>query len=303
MASKSTARGLGTGLGALFGEAAIEGSGDFAYISIAKIEPNKAQPRVNFNKASLDELTDSIREHGVLQPLTVRSLGEGYYQIIAGERRWRAARQAGLTELPARIVEADDKKTAEISLVENLQREDLNPVEEARGFKALVSDFGMTQEEAASSVGKSRPVVANALRLLSLPEDVLQFVESGELSSGAARALLSLKDVDLIRDASRKVMAGGLNVREIERLVKRYERDSEIADRDADDDNDTELKIDYYKVIERELSDILERGVKITHSKNKGRMEIEYYDKDDFERLYAQISSIGLGKKESAAQA
>jgi ParB family chromosome partitioning protein len=300
MATKNTAKGLGTGLGALFGEAAIEMPSDFAYIPIAKIEPNKAQPRVSFDKASLDELTDSIREHGVLQPLTVRSLGEGYYQIIAGERRWRAARQAGLTELPARIVEADDKKTAEISLVENLQREDLNPVEEARGFKTLISDFGMTQEEAASSVGKSRPVVANALRLLSLPEDVLQFVESGEISSGAARALLSLKDADIIRDVSRKVIDGGLNVREIERLVKRYERDSEVTGRDIES-GDAELKIDYYKVIERELSDILERGVKIAHGKNKGRMEIEYYDKDDFERLYAQISSIG-GKREAEAQ-
>lgn len=294
MAAKSTAKGLGTGLGALFGDAAGAMPNDFAYIPISKIEPNKNQPRARFDKASLDELADSIREHGVLQPLTVRSLGDGYYQIIAGERRWRAARQAEIKELPARIIAADDKKTAEISLVENLQREDLNPIEEALGYKTLVSEYGMTQDEASKRVGKSRPVVANALRLLALPEPVLALVESGDLNTGAARALLPLKDDVLIRDAAHTVMSRGLNVRETERLVKRLTR--EAAGQERETDKNGEAAVNYIEQIERELTEKLGRRVKIMQGKNKGRVEIEYYDQDDFERLYAAIASLA-GKK------
>jgi ParB family chromosome partitioning protein len=294
MAAKSTAKGLGTGLGALFGDAAGAMPNDFAYIPISKIEPNKNQPRAKFDKASLDELADSIREHGVLQPLTVRSLGDGYYQIIAGERRWRAARQAEIKELPARIIAADDKKTAEISLVENLQREDLNPIEEALGYKTLVSEYGMTQDEASKRVGKSRPVVANALRLLALPEPVLALVESGDLNTGAARALLPLKDDVLIRDAAHTVMSRGLNVRETERLVKRLTR--EAAGQERETDKNGEAAVNYIEQIERELTEKLGRRVKIMQGKNKGRVEIEYYDQDDFERLYAAIASLA-GKK------
>jgi ParB family chromosome partitioning protein len=290
MAAKSTAKGLGTGLNALFGDAADAMPNDFAYIPISKIEPNKNQPRARFDKASLDELADSIREHGVLQPLTVRSLGGGYYQIVAGERRWRAARQAEVKELPARIIAADDRKTAEISLVENLQREDLNPIEEALGYKALVSEYGLTQDEASKRVGKSRPVVANALRLLALPEDVLALVESGELQPGAARALLPLKDGELVRDAASTVINRGLNVRETERLVKRLAREASGRESEAGGGSDSE--VNYIERIERELTEKLGRRVKITQGKNKGRVEIEYYDQDDFERLYAVIASL-----------
>ncbi|MDR1589536.1 MAG: ParB/RepB/Spo0J family partition protein [Oscillospiraceae bacterium] len=296
MAAKGTEKGLGTGLGALFGDAAVALPNDFAYIPIAKIEPNRSQPRARFDEAALDELTDSIREHGVLQPLTVRSLGDGYYQIIAGERRWRAARQAGVKELPARIIAADDRKTAEISLVENLQREDLNPIEEALGYRALVSEYGMTQDEAARRVGKSRPAVANALRLLSLPEDILALVENGELNTGAARALLPLKDGELIRDAARAVIDRELNVRETERLVKRLAREVSEPVPEPETGESGGITVNYIERIASELTEKLGRRVKITQGKNKGRVEIEYYDQDDFERLYAAIASLA-GKR------
>ena len=184
-------KGLGMGLGALFGNAAIESiPNDFVYLPISRVEPRKDQPRNVFDEGSLNELSESIREHGVLQPLTVRDIGGNYYQIVAGERRWRAARMAGLQEIPASVIDADDRKATELAMVENLQREDLNPVEEASGYKTLLSEYGMTQEEIAQRVGKSRPVVANALRLLALPQNLLKKLETGELSVGSARTLL-----------------------------------------------------------------------------------------------------------------
>ena len=201
-------KGLGTGLDALFGdnpreEKAPEG---VLELPIAKVEPRDNQPRTVFDEEALAELAESIREYGVIQPVTVRKLDSGYYQLIAGERRWRAARLAGLSEIPARVIEADDKLTTELALVENLQREDLNPVEEAQGYRTLMEEYGLTQDEAAQRVGKSRPAVANALRLLSLAPEVLQFVEQGLLSAGHARALVTVKPEELQIDAARQVM-------------------------------------------------------------------------------------------------
>ena len=215
-------KGLGRGLGALLGDFAEETTEKSAYqlLPIYKVEPNPDQPRQDFDEVALQELADSIAEHGVIQPLTVRELSSGYYQIIAGERRWRAARKANLSEVPVVIIEADDKKAMELALIENLQRQDLNPVEEALGYQTLMTDYGMTQDETAQRVGKSRPAVTNALRLLQLPDSILENVRSGKLSPGHARAVLSVKDSKKQQEAAQKIMALGLSVRQAELLCK-----------------------------------------------------------------------------------
>jgi ParB family chromosome partitioning protein len=291
------AKGLGTGLGALFGSAAIDPmANDFVYLPISKVEPRQGQPRTNFDEAGLQELAESIREHGVLQPLTVRDLGGGFYQIIAGERRWRAARLAGLTEIPARVIEADELKATELAMVENLQREDLNPVEEALGYKALIDEYGLTQEEVARRVGKTRPVVANAMRLLALPEKVLKMLETGEISVGAARALLPLEDAEAIEQAAGEIVRLGLSVRDVERLVKKIK--SESAGRTKRKKRDDAV-MDYVAELENRLTKTLGRRAKIIYGPKKGKIEIEYYDQDDFERLYALLSGLGaLGEGE-----
>lgn len=224
--SVAAKKGLGTGLDVLFGESIKEEKPPegVSKLPIAKVEPRDNQPRSVFDEEALAELAESIREYGVIQPVTVRQLPSGYYQLIAGERRWRAARLAGLTEIPAQIIEADDRLTTELALVENLQREDLNPVEEAQGYRTLMEEFGLTQDEAAQRVGKSRPAVANALRLLSLVPEVLQFVEQGLLSAGHARALVPIKPEELQIDAARQVIKNGLSVRRTEELAKRLSR-------------------------------------------------------------------------------
>ncbi|NLM83574.1 MAG: ParB/RepB/Spo0J family partition protein [Clostridiales bacterium] len=284
------AKGLGTGLGALFGSAAIDPlANDFVYLPISKVEPRQGQPRTDFDEAALQELAESIREHGVLQPLTVRDLGGGFYQIIAGERRWRAARLAGLTEIPARVIEADEQKATELALVENLQREDLNPVEEALGYKTLVDEYGLTQEEVARRVGKTRPVVANAMRLLALPASVLDMLKSGEISVGAARALLALEDPEAIEQAAAEVVRTGMSVREVERLVKRIKSESARPKRRKKDD----AILDYVAELEERLTKTLGRRAKIVYGPKKGKIEIEYYDQDDFERLYALLAGLG----------
>ena len=211
--SVAAKKGLGTGLDVLFGESTKEEKPPegVSKLPIAKVEPRDNQPRSVFDEEALAELAESIREYGVIQPVTVRQLPSGYYQLIAGERRWRAARLAGLTEIPAQIIEADDRLTTELALVENLQREDLNPVEEAQGYRTLMEEYGLTQDEAAQRVGKSRPAVANALRLLSLAPEVLQFVEQGLLSAGHARALVPIKPEELQIDAARQVIKNGLS--------------------------------------------------------------------------------------------
>ena len=280
-------KGLGMGLGALFGNAAIESlPNDFVYLPISKVEPRKDQPRSMFDEESLNELAESIREHGVLQPLTVRDIGSGYYQIIAGERRWRASRMAGLQEVPARVIEADDQKATELAMVENLQREDLNPVEEASGYRALMTDYGMTQEEVARRVGKSRPVVANALRLLALPQNLLKKLETGVLSVGSARTLLSLGSEEQMQAAAKKITENNLTVRDAEKLIKSIKK--EKPEKTNKDDSDAK----YVEEIECVLTKSLGRRVKIIEGKHKGRFEIEYYDQEDFERLYEMLSTL-----------
>jgi ParB family chromosome partitioning protein len=282
-------KGLGAGLGALFGVAAlVTPTRDFVYMALTKIEPRKDQPRNIFAEEGLEELSESIREHGVLQPLTVRSIGGGYYQIIAGERRWRAARQAGLLEVPVRVVEADDRKATELAMVENLQREDLNPVEEARGYKTLISEYGMTQAEVAQRVSKSRPVVANALRLLSLPENLLVKLENGELTVGSARTLLALNNEEQIQSAAETITKGRLTVRDVEKLVRKLKKERSEAGRKSDGG----VVVNYVEELEIRLAKALGRRVRIIEGKQKGRIEIEYYDRDDFERLYEMLSGL-----------
>ncbi len=277
---KAPAKGLGAGLGALFGDAAEETGGLF--LPISRIEPRRGQPRTVFDEAALAELADSIREHGVIQPITVRELSGGYYQIISGERRWRASRMAGLSEIPARIIEADDKRAMEMALVENLQREDLNPAEEARGYRTLMREYGMTQEEAAKRVGKSRPVVANALRLLTLPDEALTLLEEGTLAPSAARAVLEAPEEDRLALAE-KAAAEGLTVREIEALIKKSAPRAKKAKKPAPDG------VDYMAVAQDELTRALGRRVKIVSGARKSRIEIEFTDEDDFNAVYDRL--------------
>ncbi|MCF0136789.1 MAG: ParB/RepB/Spo0J family partition protein, partial [Oscillospiraceae bacterium] len=225
--AKDTKKGLGTGLSALFGEDILESeeSGELIYLPISKIEPRADQPRSYFDDEALQELAESIGQYGLIQPITVRKLDSGYYQIIAGERRWRACRMARLDEVPVRVIDADDRRVAELALVENLQREDLNPIEEAKGYKALIDEYGLTQDDAARSVGKSRPTVTNSLRLLLLPNEVLEYVERGVLSAGHARALLAASTPELQIKVAQQVVAGGLSVRKTEQLAAKANRD------------------------------------------------------------------------------
>ena len=277
-------KGLGMGLGALFGDAAAETPNDFEYLLISRIEPRPEQPRATFTDERIEELAESIREHGVMSPLTVRRTGEGLYQIIAGERRWRAARLAGLIEIPARVIVADDKKALELALVENLQREDLNPMEEARGYKSLIDEFGMTQEDVAQKVSKSRPAVANALRLLTLPDEIMKHVEGGGLSAGSARALLALREnPDKMRDAALQVIKEGMSVRETEAFVKKL---SKSADKDTEIINE---EVDYLLEAQHKLTRSLGRRVTIKQGKDKGKIEIEYYDEEDFNALFSAL--------------
>jgi len=278
-------KGLGAGLGALFGEEMIEQTGRSETLPISRIEPKQDQPRSCFDEASLAELAESIAEHGVIQPLTVRKLDNGYYQIIAGERRWRASRMAGLKEIPVRIVEADDKKAMELALVENLQREDLNPVEEARGYRRLMDEFGLTQENTASVVGKSRPVIANAIRLLALPESVLEEIENGRLSLSHARLLLELDGDTLREKAAREIISRALTVRQTETLVKKLIKGENIEPKKT-------VGVDYIAEVEKDLTEYLGRRVKIVNGRKKGRLEIEYYGSDDFEELREALMGL-----------
>jgi len=280
-------KGLGKGLGALFGdfpEESVEKS-PYQLLPIHKVEPNKNQPRQDFDEEELQALAESISVHGVIQPVTVRELESGYYQIIAGERRWRAARMANLTEIPAVIIEADDKKAMELALIENLQRQDLNPVEEALGYQTLMSEYELTQEEAAARVGKSRPAVANALRLLNLSPEVLERVRSGELSAGHARAVLSLKNEKKQKEAAQKIIALGLSVRQAELLCKNM-------DKEPAPEKTPTFAVDYVSECEKQLSKQLGRGVKIVNGKRKGRFELEFYGPEDLQVLLDALMSL-----------
>lgn len=287
------ARGLGTGLGALFGEDAVQEEKSSArLVPISKVEPRTGQPRTRFDPEQLEALADSIRAHGVIQPITVRALDAGFYQIIAGERRWRAARLAGLSEVPVNIIEADDRTAMELALVENLQREDLNPVEEAAGYKTLIEEYGLTQEEAARRVGKSRPVVTNALRLLTLPEEVQQMLEQGELSMSHARALLELEGDRLRAEAARQMRGRQMSVREATALIKRMARPAKEEKPAASGDG-----VDYVAEAELRLTRAIGHKVRIVEGRKKGRLEIEYYGSEDFERIYEALLSLN-GKEE-----
>lgn len=274
-------KGLGKGFGALFG-IENEESGVQQTLPITKIEPRQDQPRQRFAEAALQELADSIAEYGLIQPITVRRQPSGFYQIIAGERRWRAARLAGLQEVPVRILEADDSRAMEIALVENLQREDLNPIEEACGFRTLMDEYGLTQEQAAQRVGKSRPAVANALRLLSLAPEVMKLVEDGLLSAGHARAIVGVRDAKAQLSVANRVIALGLSVRQTETLAARVEK-SRTAEPPAE--HAKPLEIDYVVELERNLTQSLGRRVKLHCGKKKGRIELEFYGNDDLEQL------------------
>ena len=281
-------KGLGRGLGALLGDYMEQPPEENAYklLPLHRVEPNPEQPRQDFDQEELEALADSIRTHGILQPLTVRQTSDGYYQIIAGERRWRAARMAELTEVPAIVVEADDKTATELALIENLQRQDLNSVEEALGYQTLIQDYGLTQEEAAARVGKSRPAVANALRLLTLDEAVLEMLRTGALTAGHARAILMLKTGKKQVEAAQKIANLGLSVRQAELLCKNMSKEP------APVKEEPVLKVDYVKECEKNLSKHLGRGVKIVNGKRKGRFELEFYGQDDLQVLLDALMKI-----------
>ena len=287
MAAKEK-KGLGAGLDILFGANDFdETEGELLTLPISKVEPRKEQPREYFDEQALAELADSIAQYGLIQPITVRKLDSGYYQIIAGERRWRASRLAGLDEVPVRVIEADDRLTAELALVENLQREGLNPIEEAKGYRTLIEAHGLTQDEVAKSVGRSRPAVTNALRLLSLSPKVLEMVEKGELSAGHARALLTVSEADKQLDAANEVIRKSYSVRKTEQLASRLSKEAKSEPSKA-----TGISVDYAAEVSEQLSKLLGRRVKLTDGKKTGRIELEFYGADDREALINALKKL-----------
>ena len=295
MAKRKTELGLGRGLNALLGDPELSAQGDGAVsLPISQVEPGLNQPRKRFDQEALDDLTDSIRVHGIIQPLTVCRLAFGYYQIIAGERRWRAAKAAGLTEVPVVIIEADDRKVMELGLIENLQREDLNPAEEARGYQVLMEEYGLTQEQVAQQMGKSRPAITNTLRLLALPNDLMAMVESGALSAGHARAILGAPTATLQREAARQVVERQLSVRQTEALVRALQKPQREPRK-----SDPDLGL-YLGELEKDLTGRLGRKVTISHRGKKGKIELEYYGDQDLEALLSLLQSLrregGIGR-------
>lgn len=282
--AKDGKKGLGIGLGALFGEELpgpeTQAKEEITLLPIAKIEPRPDQPRKRFDEVALAELSESIQEYGLIQPITVRPLESGYYQIIAGERRWRASRMAGLSEVPVRVITADEQRAMEMALVENLQREDLNPIEEAKGYKTLLDEYGMTQDEVAQSVGKSRPAVANAMRLLALSDAVLKLVEDGTLSAGHARALIPIEDSKTQLEAAQTVIEKGLSVRKTEALAAQLLQNASKPIEPKQGGG-----VDYLGECSRHLEQLLGRRVRMTQGRKTGRIELEYYDPDDREAL------------------
>ncbi len=293
--ARTMQKGLGKGLGALLGDTSPltaqggETSGA-TMLPIAKVEAYRKQPRKNFDDEALQDLAESIRTHGIIQPLTVRKLSSGYYQIIAGERRWRAARLAGLSEVPVLVIEADDRKAMELAMIENLQREDLNPIEEAEGYKILMEDYNLTQEEAAERVGKSRSNVANILRLLNLCAPVRTMLSEGKLSTGHARALLPLKAAAQEK-AAQAVVEGELSVRQTEALVKKLQ-----APAKPEKVVEQPKGVDYVAEAAKQLSGHLSRGCRIVAGKKKGKIELEYYDMDDLNDLIDALSTLNVKK-------
>lgn len=277
--------GLGKGLDAIFAENTTESGSGAVELKISELEPNREQPRREFDEKAMAELADSIAQHGLLQPLLVRPLFGGGYQIVAGERRWRAARMAGLSEVPAVVREMSDHEVMELALIENLQREDLTPLEEANGYQTLLDKYGMTQEEVAKTVGKSRPAVANALRLLHLPEAIREMVERGELSAGHARTLLAFPDEASMLEAAKKAVEQGISVRELERMAKKAAE----AQKEGEKPRPTR-RIPYFDEVELSLHEHLGRKVRVAGNKTKGTLQIEFYGEEDLQRLMASIS-------------
>ena len=273
--------GLGMGLDALFlDNSTEESSAGFVSVNINDIEPNREQPRKTFDEEALSELAASIGEHGIIQPLVVRPIADGGYQLIAGERRWRAARIAGLNEVPVVIREITDSELLELALVENLQREDLNPIEEAQGLSLLMETYEMTQEQAAKRVGKSRPAVANAIRLLLLPPSVVDMVRDGKISAGHARALLALSDNEKIKELADRIIKKGMSVRDTERLVKFMIKEAKGKKKP------TKKRDIYYDEVELAVSDTLGRKAKVNvNATGKGTIQIEFFGKEDLEKL------------------
>ena len=286
MAAKEK-KGLGTGLGVLFGADEYDDEAEQLTLPIAKVEPRSEQPREYFDQEALEALADSIRQYGLIQPITIRKLDSGYYQIIAGERRWRASRLAGLTEVPVRVIEADDRRTAELALVENLQREDLNPIEEAKGYKLLIEEYGLTQEEAARSVGRSRPAVTNAMRLLMLAPQVMEMVEKGELSAGHARAILTVSEPSKQLAAANEIIRKNYSVRKAEQLAAKIFRESQQTKEES-----SEINVDYAAEVSNELSKKLGRKVRLIEGKRNGKIEIEFYGADDREALIEKLLKL-----------
>jgi len=282
-------KGLGTGLGALFGgDEFSEEESELLYLPISKVEPRLEQPREYFDEEALQELAESITQYGLIQPITVRKLDSGYYQIIAGERRWRASRLAGLSEVPVRVIEADDRRTAELALVENLQREDLNPIEEAKGYKTLIEVYGLTQEETAKSVGRSRPAVANSMRLLNLSEPVMEMVEKGKLSAGHARALIPIADEKMQLKLAEEVIEKAYSVRRTEQLAAKLSR----PPREEKEEDKSKITVDYAAEVANRLSLALGRKVKLVDGKKTGKIELEFYGADDREALIEALIAL-----------
>ncbi len=270
--------GLGKGIGEIFMDNTTSDSEGVVKLKLSEIEPNRNQPRKNFDEEALNELAKSIEIHGIIQPLLVRPMTDGSYQLVAGERRWRASRMAGLTEVPVVIKELSDAQVAELALVENLQREDLDPIEEALGYKELSDNFGYTQEEISNLVGASRPAIANALRLLSLPEEIIKMVSSKVLSAGHARALLTLEDDEQKIILAKLVVKEELSVRETERLARKSVNKEPVGKK-------KKKRNPYYDEVELALTSSLQRNVKVTKSTKKGSLEIEFFDDDDLKKL------------------
>ncbi len=294
--SKEKKRRLGTGLDALFGEdLSLEAETEEAVfeLPVIKIEPREDQPRRRFDEEALEELAESIRQHGLIQPITVRPEENGYYQIIAGERRWRAARLAGLETIPVHVLTVDEQKAMEMALVENLQREDLNPIEEAMGYEMLQQTYGMTQEAVASSVGRSRPAIANAIRLLALAEPVRKLVESGELSAGHARTLLPLIDPDAQLNVAKTILEKNLSVRRAEALVDHLLKEPEMTG----SVQRRTSSVDYLGECARSLEQALGRKVRMTQGRKTGKIELEYYDADDREALLEALQQLPKRQK------
>lgn len=279
--------GLGRGLDSLFADNSVdEINPSVNKLRIMEIEPNHDQPRKDFDEKALSELAESIEQHGVLQPLVVRPLANGAYQLVAGERRWRAARIAGLTEVPVVIKELSDEEVIEIAMIENLQREDLNPLEEALGYRYMMDELGITQEQAAEKVGKSRPAVANALRLLKLPDEVQEMIKNNLISPGHARALLGFDSEDMIIQTAKLIVKEDLSVREVETMVKNSKKAPKISKQQKRDK--------FFSEVELALVENLGRKVKIKESKrDAGLLEIEFFDKDDLESLAMKLENYG----------